>query len=188
MTAGDADAGAGVAVFTGQVSISATGWVRGHSTSTRLGKESEERMTISDWILLDRCAESPWEMPACARATAMPPSAMSHAERIKLAVGQHGQQCVQIGLGVQIERRRLAPDAAQNRFGILRRTKDDQFGVCGRIGLFRSSRDHGASGRTTGAMDRHCGERLGGNGTGRFGSGSSPAGMGQSSRMASPAL
>ena len=38
----------------------------------------------------------------------------------ELAPGEHGQQIVQAGLGVEIERGRLAPQAAENDFGELR--------------------------------------------------------------------
>jgi hypothetical protein len=41
----------------------------------------------------------------------------------QLALGQDGQQRVQIGFGVEIERRRLCPRAAENDLGVFREPK-----------------------------------------------------------------
>ena len=47
----------------------------------------------------------------------------------QLPVGQHAEQSVQVGFGIQIERRGRAPQRAQNGLGVFRRAEDS---VCSR--------------------------------------------------------
>ena len=121
-------------------------------------------------------APMPLGNAAWARATAMPPSEMSRAEWMSLLVGQHGEQRVQIGFGVEIERRRLAPDAAEHDLGVFGGAEGGQLGGCGDfgfVGVFRDDdrpRRRGRRGRGSLACD--CGSGCGG--TLRLGSGSSP--------------
>ena len=67
----------------------------------------------------------------------MPPSEMSRAEWMQLAPGEHGQQSVQAGFGVEIERGRRAPDAAENDFGELRGAEGGEIRCGFRLGCIR---------------------------------------------------
>ncbi len=53
----------------------------------------------------------------------MPPSEMSRAERMSLRQARMASKSVQAGLGFEIERRRSAPETAENGFGELGRAE-----------------------------------------------------------------
>ena len=141
-----------------------------------LGEEAEERMNHQRLILLDGGADALWE---CGLGQGNGDAAVGDVARgvEQLALGQHGKQRVQIGFGVEIERRRLAPDAAENHLGVLRGAEDDQFSGGGGVGLRRVLGDDGPDRRVpacAGSAMRIA--MVAGNGTSRFGSGSSPRG------------
>ena len=139
-------------------------------------------------ILLDGCADAQWESGLGKRNGDATVGKIS-GRADELALGQDGEQRVQIGFRFEVERWRLAPNAAENRLGIFRGAEDDQFGRDGRCGFgtgFGWSCQWKSRAR---GLERTVLLSIGAgwNGTLRFGFGSSSLGTGQSSTMASPA-
>ena len=151
-----------------------------------LGKEAEERMRHQRRILLDGCADAFGE---CGLRQGDGDAAVGDVARgtdAACAIGQHGQQLCRSGLGLEIERRRRAPEAAQNHLGVLRGAEGGQIrrGFC--FGCIRLLARTGLGSRARAAGIGCMGGGL--NGTSSSGSGSSPRGTGHSSKIASPAL
>jgi hypothetical protein len=79
-----------------------------------LGKQAKERMHHERLFLLDDRANGKRECSLCKRhGDAAIGDVARRAE--EPAIGEHGEQRVQVGLGVKVDRWRLAPHAAEHR-------------------------------------------------------------------------
>ena len=85
----------------------------------RLGEEAEERVNHEGWVLFDGCADVLGE--SCLReghSNAAVRDIPRGTEQFTL--GKKSEQRVQIGFGIEIERRRSSPDLAENNVGEFR--------------------------------------------------------------------
>ena len=105
-----------------------------------LGKEAKERMNHERLLLLDRRADPLGESRLRKSNSDTAVGDVARGAK-QLACGQNLQKDLQIGLGVNIERWRLAPNAAKNHLGKLRSAKGGKIarrGLLGRIRIFVS--------------------------------------------------
>ena len=130
VAAGGADAGDEVAVLVGQFfDVRLSGWARWMTSMVEAGsaKRPKRGWAMSGLVLFDGRADADGE---CGLGEGNGDAAVRDVAGgvNQLALGQDGEQGVEIGFGIEIERRRLAPDAAENDFGVLRGAEDDEFG------------------------------------------------------------
>ena len=165
-------------------------WVGGDDHGGgRLGEEAEERMRHERLFLLDGCADAQWE---CGLRQGDGDAAVGDVARgvDQLALGQTRSA----GCADRLRRRDRAEGAGPRcRRGPPLRTPKSRRRPVRRLPRHRSPpRSSGSDAYRIAEHGSQRGRRWlppvrAGNGTLRLGSGSSPAGMGQSSRMASPA-
>ena len=138
VAAGNADAGGEEAVF-GSEGFNLgdpAGMCGDQHGGSGLGEQAEERMNHEGLVLLDGSADILWKsgLGQGYREAAVREVAGGTEQ---LMVGEDGEQGVEIGFGVKVKRRRLAPQAAKNYLGVFGRAKGDQLGGGEGFGVFR---------------------------------------------------